>query len=84
MESARPLTKQDPDMTDSFDWRKNNSDQLNAFREGWQAACNLHLRRPEGPGFHEAWLESDTFSNLTDDEKSRDPWLQLAADSIGQ
>lgn len=66
-------------MTDSFEWRKNNSDFLNAFREGWQAACNLHLRKPGGPTFPDAWTESETFERLTDEQKRADPWAKLAA-----
>ena len=70
-------------MINSFDWRKNNSDALNAFREGWQGACNLHLRKPEGPGFHAAWLDSETFAQLTEEEKRNDPWQKIATDHDG-
>jgi hypothetical protein len=61
-------------MTQSFKRFKNESDIGNAFREGWQAACNLHLRKT-GPVFPEAWLNSDAFTQMTDDEQRFDRWI---------
>lgn len=62
-------------MTESFKRFKNESDVANAFREGWQAACNLHLRKPGGPTFPEAWLKSDAFTRMTDEEQKLDRWI---------
>ena len=51
-------------MTANFKRFANENDIANAFREGWQAACNLHLRKPQGPGFNVAWSESDAFTRM--------------------
>ena len=63
--------------TKSFNRFKNENDIANAFREGWQAACNLHLRRgkDEGPTFPEAWLKSDAFSRMPDEDQEHDRWI---------
>jgi hypothetical protein len=62
-------------MTDNFKRFENENDVGNAFREGWQAACNLHLRRPQGPGFGNAWLQSDAFTRMPEDDQANDRWI---------
>lgn len=55
-------------MTDSFNWNNKNHKLENSFKEGWQAACNLHVRRGV-KNYPKAWLESETFKRLP--QKSR-------------
>lgn len=59
-------------MTDSFKRYEEDTEVANAFREGWQAACSLHLNNPQGPVFHIAWLHSDMFARMSSEEKEQD------------
>ena len=64
-------------MTDSFKRFDNENDIGNAFREGWQASCNLHLRK-QGRGFNVAWLTSDAFTRMSADDQENDRWIPTA------
>ena len=61
-------------MTDSFKKIKTDSDISNAFREGWQAACNLHLRSQDA-GFHKAWPASEAFARQSPEDRATDRWV---------
>ncbi len=65
-------------MTDSFKRFANENDIANAFREGWQAACNLHLHKPQGPSFNVAWLASDAFTRMPEADQANDRWIPTA------
>ncbi len=68
-------------MTEGFKRFKNEDDIANAFREGWQAACNLHIRK-HGEIFPVAWLKSDAFSRTTDEDQRTDRWILTADQKV--